>query len=236
MGDGGSTTLKTAYTNDQKINIPSLGKKIGHWLATLHFTTQTPQLRAQFDNKVGKSVYKYSYNNLAVALEKHGYEKGLGESINAKFGALLESDDICVCHGDFWPGNILLSDHVDSLEKRVMVVDWEMVRNGNGATDVGQFAAEAWLLDRFRGGRGLLDSFLKGYLEERELEREDCVRVAVQFGTHLGFWTTRVEWAGEEETRVVVGIGSGILKAVEEENWEMLESCDIGVLFKTTTT
>lgn len=47
-----------------------------------------------------------------------------------------------------------------------MVVDWELVRRGCGATDVGQFAAESWLLDRFRGGRGLLKAFLEGYQEE----------------------------------------------------------------------
>ena len=43
------------------------------------------------------------------------------------------------------------------------VVDWEMVRRGCGATDVGQFAAESWLLERFHGGRGLLGAFLGGY-------------------------------------------------------------------------
>lgn len=42
------------------------------------------------------------------------------------------------------------------------VVDWEMVRRGCGATDAGQFAAEAWLLERFHGEKGLLGAFLGG--------------------------------------------------------------------------
>jgi hypothetical protein len=53
---------------------------------------------------------------------------------------------------------------------RLTVLDWEMSRRGNGATDVGQFAAEAWLLDTFRGGRGLLRAFLSGYAEEWAIE------------------------------------------------------------------
>lgn len=43
-----------------------------------------------------------------------------------------------------------------------------MVRRGCGATDVGQFAAEAWLLERFCGERGLLGAFSGGLSRRRK--------------------------------------------------------------------
>jgi hypothetical protein len=230
MGDGGSRTLKAAY-EDKTLDIPALGLKIGSWLAKFHTSTTSSDLRHKFDNKVGKAVYRHSYNNLATALESQGLDKALGERVNETYGSLLATDDICICHGDFWPGNILLSDHPEAKDLKLTVVDWEMVRNGNGGTDIGQFAAEAWLLDRTRGDRGLLDAFLKGYLEARKLGREDSIRVAVQFGTHIGFWPTRVGWGTKEETGEIVRIGSEILNHVEAEDWAWLGGSDIGVLF-----
>lgn len=234
MGDGGSRTLKSAYIKHDTLDVATLGKKIGNWLAHLHSSTLISSHRAGFDNKVGKSVYRYCYQNLATALEANGFDHTLGERINEKYGSLLEEiDDVCVCHGDFWPGNIILSDHVEAKDRVLTVADWEMVRSGEGATDVGQFAAEAWLLDRFHGGRGLLNAFLKGYMDSRKLERDSAVRVAVQIGTHLGFWPTRVEWGSKEETKEIVGFGYRILKAVEDEDWDYLGRSDFGSLFET---
>lgn len=103
-----------------------------------------------------------------------------------------------------------------------------MVRRGCGATDVGQFAAEAWLLERFCGERGLLGAFSGGYRDGGKEEglgrgrgREWVERVAVQMGVHLGFWPSRVMWGTREETREVVGLGNEILRRVEggEVGW-----------------
>ncbi|TLD23432.1 Protein kinase-like domain [Venturia nashicola] len=233
MGDGGSRTLKSAYIKDDTLDIASLGRKIGDWLAHLHSCARVSSHRAEFNNKVGKSAYRYCYQNLASAFEANGFDKALGERVNEKYGSLLEEiDDVCVCHGDFWPGNIFLSDHVEDKDRVLTVADWEMVRNGEGATDVGQFAAEAWLLDRFHGGRGLLDAFLTGYMDSRKLDPDSAIRVAVQIGTHLGFWPTRVEWGNKEETKEIVGHGYRILKAIEEEDWEYLRGSGFGRLFE----
>jgi Ser/Thr protein kinase RdoA (MazF antagonist) len=93
-------------------------------------------------------------------------DPSIGEQIDEKYGSLLTTDAACICHGDFWPGNILVERTTCyGTIFKLSVVDWEFVRVGCGATDVGQFAGEAWLLDRFRGGRGLLKRFLEGYRE-----------------------------------------------------------------------
>jgi len=230
IADAGSRTLKEAYS-DEKIDVVALGSALGKWLAHLHSSTTKEDLRSQFDNQTAKSSYRHSYINLASALKSQGLDETLGEQINEKFGSLIATDDISICHGDFWPGNILLSDHDEMKEVKCTVVDWEMVRNGNGATDIGQFAAEAWLLDRFRGGRGLLDAFLRGYIEEKKITREDAIRVAVQLGTHVSFWTTRVKWGTAEQTRDCVVYGSEVLSKLEEGDFAWLKTSAVGVLF-----
>lgn len=133
-----------------------VGRNLGIWLAGLHQKTQTTDIG---DNKTAKSIYRFAYSHSAAALAKYGFDPSLGERINQEYGSLLSTDNECVCHGDFWPGNVLVN------EQSLTVVDWEMVRRGCGATDVGQFAAEASLLDRFRGGRGLMGAFLAGHQE-----------------------------------------------------------------------
>jgi aminoglycoside phosphotransferase (APT) family kinase protein len=215
IGDGGARNLKVAY-DDPALDVQAFGRDLGRWLAAIH--TATPKTEIG-DTKTAKFMYRYSYRNLHTALSTFGYDVAMAEKIDAEFGSLLATDDEVVCHGDFWPGNVLVGD-----DGKLTVVDWEMVRRGNGATDVGQFAAEAFLLDRFRGGRGLLPAFLNSYAEARgkELEKEFVKRVAVHWAVHVAFWPTQVVWANDEETGKLVAIGVKVLKAVEDGNWEVL--------------
>lgn len=67
-----------------------------------------------------------------------------------------------------------------------------MVGRGCGAREVGQFAAEAHLLHRFRCGRRLRAGFLEDYHGTGELENELLKRVAIHEGIDLAFWPTRV--------------------------------------------
>lgn len=125
---------------------------------------------------------------LSSVFAKYGFDPSLGDRINAKYGSLIETDDVCVCHTDMWPGNILIPD--DQLEGvKLVVIDWEVARNGDGVTDVGHFAGEAFFLDRLRGGRGLLAAFLKAYVKEKGLLKEmEKGRIAAELGTRVTFW------------------------------------------------
>ncbi|KAK5201209.1 kinase-like domain-containing protein [Cryomyces antarcticus] len=211
MSDGGPRTMKAAYT-DPTLDIPALGRGLGTWLASLHASTKTTT--SVGDNQTAKSIARYSYANLASALASYGFDASLGEDIDAEYGSLLQSDDACICHGDFWPGNIVLAAASTS-RPTATVVDWELVRRGCGATDVGQFAAEAYLLDRFCGSRGLCAAFLDAYAlaaeEKGALGREWWGRCGVHLGTHLAFWPTSVVWGGREETGECVGLGRELL-------------------------
>lgn len=225
LEDGGQRTLKAAY-GDTALDVRAYGAGLGRWLAGLH--RETAASTDIGDNRAGKAVYRVAYSGLAGAAKAWGIDPTLSERVDREYGSLLQTDDECVCHGDFWPGNVLVSESGGKL----MVVDWEMVRRGCAGTDVGQFAAEAWLLDRFRGGRGLLGAFLSGYKREvGGLSRGLVKRVAVHFGTHLAFWPTRVEWGSREETRECVLLGQEVMKKAVDEDWEWLESSMLKDLF-----
>ncbi|KAF1957283.1 hypothetical protein CC80DRAFT_503660 [Byssothecium circinans] len=219
LEDGGERELKKAYT-DARLQIPRIGEEIGKWIAALHISTtnaplsltDTQDLKA--NNPVGVAIYRHAYSNLATALENYSHDVEFGKHINAEYGSRLATENECICHGDFWPGNVLVKFRDD--EKKgvdLTVVDWEMSRRGTSATDVGQFAAEAFLLDRFRGGRGLLPAFLNAYVKARRegsskdnivIGREWAKRMAVHWGVHVAFWPTRVEWADREGTQKLV--------------------------------
>ena len=214
LEDAGRRTLKEAYA-DPDLDIQQVGRELGKWLAILHRETSSFDIG---NNKTAKAIYRYSYSNLATSLSKYGLDPSIGEQVDRDYGSLLATDDGCMCHGDFWPGNVLVGNG-----QRLTVVDWEIVRRGCGATDVGQFAAEAWLLDRFRGRRGLLPAFLSSYRETAKHKEglssyetgrpttEFFRRVAIQLGTHLAFWPTRVSWGTEDETQDVVRQGFEVL-------------------------
>ncbi|KAI4663641.1 uncharacterized protein J4E78_004057 [Alternaria triticimaculans] len=226
--DGGRRNLKDAYT-DPKLDTSSIGEQLARWLAALHtaarnFSLASPDKGVDSNNNpIAVSVYRYSYNDLHTALTQFGHDPQLAVLINEKFGSLLATDDECICHGDFWPGNILVRD-LELQPVELTIVDWEMVRRGTSATDVGQFAAEAFLLDRFRGGRGLLGVFLNAYIAARGhtevLGKAWLTRMVVHWAVHIAFWPTRIAWSGQEETKSLVDIGVMTLQNVFEEDWE----------------
>ncbi|EUC40318.1 hypothetical protein COCMIDRAFT_109129 [Bipolaris oryzae ATCC 44560] len=226
--DGGTCNLKDAYTSPD-LNIPQIGQHLATWLAALHNSSTKTSLvlkgqdSSSKNNPIGVAVYRHSYHNLHLALEKYGYDTHLAYRINEDFGSLLATDDECVCHGDFWPGNVLVRSN-EAQPPSLTIVDWEMVRRGTSATDVGQFAAEAFLLDRFRGGRGLLAAFLKAYVAERKdgevLGEMWLKRMVVHWAVHVAFWPTRVEWTDAAGTQKLVDIGVGALEGMLKDDWE----------------
>lgn len=250
LEDGGERELKKAYA-DPSLDIAEVGKEVGKWLAKLHDSTKKMSLALEGDstdengekgeskanNAIGVAIYRHSYRNLAAALAEYGYDVELVHRIDEEFGSKLATDNECVCHGDFWPGNVLVrfcSEQGGGVD--LTVVDWEISRRGTSATDVGQFAAEAFLLDRFRGGRGLLADFLGAYVEARfgdleamgELgEKEWVKRVVVHWAVHVAFWPTRVAWTDREGTRKLVEIGIAVLEAAIDDDWAKLRDCDL---------
>jgi streptomycin 6-kinase len=94
-------------------------------------------------NPVARSIYRHMYVNLHTAFKSHGFDVGLAHQVNEQFGSLLATDgtlhssaasiccnplmkskDYCVCHGDFWHGNLLVTPSSTNDIPKITVVDW----------------------------------------------------------------------------------------------------------------
>lgn len=253
LEDMGGETLHDRY-QDPNLDIKKIGESIGRWLARLHKSTTHDEIKRQFDNPVATKMYKWHYINLAPVLEKYGFDPALGERMDEKYGSLLKTDDVCVCQGDMWPGNVLILGKNGSGELKLAIIDWEAARTGDGATEVGRFAGESFFLDRLRGGRGLLGAFLKGYVEEKALSAWEKERIVAQFGVQVAFWPsiyvsllimTKREvllmsvvcqgWIKDEEKGGCVAYGKEVLERVEVKDWEWFKHSDLGVVFHETS-
>jgi hypothetical protein len=243
ISDAGSKNLKSAYS-EPTLDIKVLGARLGHWLARLHTITSSatvlPIIKEQFNNVAGKRIYRTNFNGLAASLEKFGYDPKLGEQMNKKYGALLETDEVCLAHGDFWPANVVVADsNPGHSSPELTIIDWGLTRIGNGATDVGQFIAESWILETFNdapdwfGHRGLAKAFLTAYLAERSLNAEDWLRVAVQFGTLVAYLPSVVPYPpGSHQPTEMVRIGNEILQLVEAGNITVIKDSVMSLLFE----
>lgn len=275
MSDGGSQNLKDAYAGLETREVTRIGEELGKWLSLLHSSTrgagaslstrfqlgepQVPESRNEKEqgnvekrtnNPIAVAIYRYSYMNLHHALVEYDIPGGreLAQKVDETFGGLLKTEHECLCHGDFWTGNVLVKKNAQDTDAQeaesrareqidLTVVDWEMARIGTSATDVAQFCAEAFFLDRFRGGKGLRSAFLNSYLRNRLsspssshgqwLNRNWLRRLTVHWAVHVAFWPTRVDWADKEETRKLVEIGARVLGAAVEGNWEGLRRAEV---------
>jgi Ser/Thr protein kinase RdoA (MazF antagonist) len=248
---GGLQNLKLAYENPH-IDMREIAYGLAKWLATLHLgsrdlrievPSQNVTIGAGGNNGIAVNIYRHSYNNLHAALSAYGYDSQLADHINEEFGSLLATDNECLCHGDFWPGNVLwqpsgqYSPDITGMHKsmhKLTIVDWEMSRRGTSATDVGQFAAEAFLLDRFKGAKDLRMHFLDAYISTRRrtedgeaIGKQWIRRMAIHWAVHVAFWPTRVPWTDREGTQELVDIGVGVLNLVLSSDWEGLEHSEL---------
>uniref|UniRef100_A0A0B7KEG1 Aminoglycoside phosphotransferase domain-containing protein n=2 Tax=Bionectria ochroleuca TaxID=29856 RepID=A0A0B7KEG1_BIOOC len=236
LDDMGRDSLHNVY-EDPRLDIKMIGEAVGRWLARLHNSTTGEEIKRKFEHPTARSMYRWNFNNLSSVLKRYGYNPAPGERLNARYGALLETDELCVCHGDLWPGNILVSglaDQTQAENPRLTVIDWEVARLGNGVTDVAHFAGEAWLLDHLRGGRGLMKAFLNAYLTERPLSDQEKQRVAAQFGTHITHWPTIYGWIQDKDKAGCISHGNLIIQMVDVMKWDSLKSSELGILFTTT--
>ena len=116
------------------------------------------------------------------------------------------------------------------------VVDWELTRRGFPATDVAQFAAESWLLERFRKGKPILKPFLQAYVSAGpELVDENFIRrAAVHWGCHIAFWGSQTGWTSDAaENKELVRTGREMIQWALSSDWENIKKSPLGPLFKS---
>jgi 5-methylthioribose kinase len=153
----------------------------------------------------------------------------------------ISSTTEVLTHGDFWPGNIMVSlrrepeGGVLRLE-RLYVLDWELAKAGLRGLDIGQFCAEMRLLQRFYPSRHeetstILRSFLLAYRGGNARPDEALARVAIaHVGAHLVAWTPRVRWGDKKDTRNTVAEGVELLVGGAEGTLAWLKGSLVGNL------
>ena len=240
MSDVGGSLLKEMYSCLSAADIARIGHALGVWLATMHSLTRTVNI-APNGKPVAKSFYRWAYEGTANIARENRFNDDVVkfcQDIDQKYGLMLSNDDECICHGDFWPRNVLVrrsavarsgGNQDDSIGHETIIlaiVDWEMCRRGTGATDVGQFLAEAWLLDRYQDEKGLRKAFWGGYssqsgrsCSDKEISSGEMgvpswiKRMYIHMGVHLAYSLTSALWANsQEETKEIIKVGHRLME------------------------
>lgn len=110
-------------------------------------------------------------------LVKEIVEKAMaGISWEAQVKRLNSTTHFCLVHGDFWPGNIMISK-TDKRDLRIL--DWEMVGVGSGPQDLGQYILSN------------MDPLERQECEERLIRNyyEELVRMGISDFTWEECWT-----------------------------------------------
>ncbi|KAG1757815.1 kinase-like domain-containing protein [Suillus lakei] len=261
MDDCGTDTrmLKQLVIDEAlpQILAEEIGTAIGHFLGRIHAWNKD----ASFDmgifsnNEVGKMISALvTYGRLVstlsgrdniAALADPGLDiperklaiiSKLAETRSHEIGSTTE----VLTHGDFWPGNIMVSLRRESEGGtlrlgKLYVLDWELAKAGLRGLDIGQFCAEMRLLERFYPSRQeeastIMRSFLLAYRGGNGPD-EALARVAIaHIGAHLVAWTPRTRWGDKEDTRKAVAEGVELLVGGAEGTLAWLEGSLVGNL------
>lgn len=172
-------------------------------------TTTSPEILTHFTLNTGGRLVsaKVYFHNLVSRAASFGFDAS--DPANAWLAELAEreadivlgkdpafKDKEVLTVGDFWPENVLVSTvkGKDGEERQELVaLDFELAKPGLAEFDVGQMAAELWMVSYFTGtgeeeegdlAGVVLRAFLSRYEEVRG-ERVDWNRVAIRVGAHL---------------------------------------------------
>lgn len=252
MSDCGSSTkdLHTAFPSLTSLQRVDYGRRLGLWLVALHKCTGIDEAafsanlmakeRKGMDQRISLLSAGLPIASLGTGtpVQIASEQREFIELLEPFVAAITKADTGPVVHGDFWPGNILVSPSPAETRKDFLaVIDWESVRLGTGASDVGVFAAEAWLLCHFHSTSvraaivepedfGMLNIFLASYLEAMGKIEEEFVREAMlQFAINLS-----VGRGGSVLMLPVKRFGVKIVKLLAEtRDWEGVLELDWGM-------
>lgn len=222
IADVGPCNLSEAF-QDTKLDLQSIGERIGSWLASLHAIP--PSASPTLNNDSVELATQHCMMHLPGALKRYGHE----DTALAVLKLLYSRPErkTSQCHGDFLPSNIVVDVKGGKVETLLSVIDWEWVRHGDAIFDIGLFAGEVWLLERFRGREGLLRGFLGGYIERRTLVEEDALFTAARMAAHVGYWATTDRWGGREECDAVVEWAVEVMRRTLDRDVGWFRNCDI---------
>ncbi|KAI5860079.1 kinase-like domain-containing protein [Durotheca rogersii] len=188
----------------------SIGYALGSWLRSFHSWASTQSRDgAHRGAEIGpnepmrKLKYLVTYGSFIGNLEQFpdvlGDHRKTLEEVKLmaadefeKSGADAHGDEWGIIHGDFWSGNILISETQTRDEAPgLFVVDWEFVQFGHRAYDLGQMVGDLCERKHFQDAQAAawaVDAFLAGY---GAVADDVAFRAAIHAGVHLITWLAR---------------------------------------------
>ncbi|PVI06565.1 hypothetical protein DM02DRAFT_623090 [Periconia macrospinosa] len=198
-----TVTVKEALRTLTPSQAASIGHSIGSWLRSFHdWTSESKQTKlrdAIAKNKDMKALkWKVTWEQATQVLERFPnilakWGKGLWEEIKdskKKDATVNDGEEIGIIHGDFWTGNILMTDYsTDQLH----VIDFELAHVSYRAIDIGQLIGDLLEMAHFNPSLApsviaLINSFIAGYEKVKE---DMAFQIAIYAGVHMINWWSR---------------------------------------------
>jgi fructosamine-3-kinase len=200
----------------------AIGHALGAWIGAFHAwgsQEQQAALRGKMAQNIAMQKLKnmVNYEKLPTMVDTYPHilesSRAIFEQARDRAAAELSSsssstaasdtqnEDYGLIHGDFWTGNVLITDHT------LFVVDWELSHIGLRALDLGQMLAELFEAKHFKD----IDAavwIMQGLVERYELLTLDMAfRAATHVGVHLVCWSVVPGWGTQQQIEEVVRIG-----------------------------
>lgn len=241
----------------------AIGASLGTFLSTLHHwgsdKSQEKVLDFYEGNKQGRNLYAWAnyarlheilsdptMSNLPALMDPPivvaPSDLATIEKVAQDMLGIINKARDTLLHGDFWPGNVLVviqkGPAGETLVEKIAVVDWEFVKPGSPAIDVGQFLAELHQTQRLGPpGTGanvdsLRSSFLRAYKEGlgQDVNMENLASISMtHMGGHLASWTAR-SWKSAEKEKIRGVVADGVNFLVSGSNPDKVNSSPLGLL------
>ncbi|CAI6335832.1 unnamed protein product [Periconia digitata] len=198
-----TTTLRDALPSLTDSQATSIGRSVGLWLRSFHDWSSKPEQKRLRDtverNKDMRALkWKITYEQGTQVLERFPdivgkRSKEMWDEIKASHESGEEADsddDFGVTHGDFWSGNVLVTE---TATPRLHVIDFELSHVSHRAIDAGQFIGDLLETAHFDSSLQLMViALIKAFTTTYANVGEDIAfRIAMHAGVHMINWWSR---------------------------------------------
>ncbi|KAI0163698.1 kinase-like domain-containing protein [Pestalotiopsis sp. NC0098] len=213
---------------------PVIGRHLGSWLRSFHDWSSAPQqaaMRNQLWQKdpVRKLKYLVTFDVFIRVLENFpelldGHQQTLKEVQEAMAADFQKPSNEAdegwgLIHGDFWSGNILLSNPPWNEPPQLGIIDWEFAQFGHRSYDLGQIVGDLYEKAVFLNAdtKSVMEAIINGY---GKLSDDMAFRTAIYVGVHLIGWYHRRPRSAPPIAQEVIVAGLTIGRDFIYKGWE----------------
>ncbi|KAK6337834.1 hypothetical protein TWF696_001313 [Orbilia brochopaga] len=132
-----------------------IGEELGKYLSKLHTWGHSTEALSKYENKDARVIASWrTCGRLEEVLSKE--YPNLSQDIKEKVKIYCDEEkskalngNTTVIMGDFWAGNVLVNLTEAGELESLYIVDWEMIRPADAATEISQMVAEVWEAGEF---------------------------------------------------------------------------------------